>query len=180
MSVQSEITRISGNVTAALAAIADKGVTVPDGSTSDALAPLIASIEAGGGGNVKLAIGTITPAEDKNYIEIEHGLGVVPNIAFLICDTDAFRANTYAACYKKDSHGISVLRTGSNANQIMLQIKEYEITGVTPTSALMDAYAIAAYAATEKTIRFGNENLTSVTVNIKACKHQWLVGRVDS
>lgn len=48
MSVQSEITRISGNVTAALAAIADKGVTVPDGSTSDALAGLIASIEAGG------------------------------------------------------------------------------------------------------------------------------------
>lgn len=50
MSVQSEITRISGNITSALAAIADKGVTVPDGSTSDALASLIASIEAGGSG----------------------------------------------------------------------------------------------------------------------------------
>lgn len=50
MSVQSEITRLSDNVTAALAAIADKGVTVPDGSNSDSLAPLIASIEAGGGG----------------------------------------------------------------------------------------------------------------------------------
>lgn len=48
MSIQTEIDRISGNVTAALAAIADKGVTVPDGSTSDALAGLIASIEAGG------------------------------------------------------------------------------------------------------------------------------------
>lgn len=50
MSVQSEISRISGNVAAALAAIAEKGVSVPSGSKSDALASLIASIEAGGGG----------------------------------------------------------------------------------------------------------------------------------
>lgn len=49
MSIQTQIDRIHGNVIAALAAIADKGVTVPDGSTSDALAGLIASIEAGGG-----------------------------------------------------------------------------------------------------------------------------------
>ena len=49
MSVQTEIDRISGNVSAALSAIAEKGVSVPDGSTSDALAELIAAIEAGGG-----------------------------------------------------------------------------------------------------------------------------------
>lgn len=49
MSVQTQIDRISGNVSAALSAIAEKGVTVPDGSTSDALAELIAAIEAGGG-----------------------------------------------------------------------------------------------------------------------------------
>lgn len=49
MSVQTEIDRISGNITAALAAIADKGVTVPDGSTSDTLAELIQAIQAGGG-----------------------------------------------------------------------------------------------------------------------------------
>lgn len=46
MSIQTEIDRISGNVSAALSAIVEKGVTVPDGSTSDALAELIASIEA--------------------------------------------------------------------------------------------------------------------------------------
>lgn len=49
MSIQSEITRLSGNVTAALAAIAAKGVTVPSGSNSDDLADLIALIEGGGG-----------------------------------------------------------------------------------------------------------------------------------
>lgn len=50
MSIQSEITRLSGNVTAALAAIAAKGVTVPSGSNSDDLADLIALIDGGGGG----------------------------------------------------------------------------------------------------------------------------------
>lgn len=48
MSIQSEITRISGNVTNALDAIADKGVTVPAGSNSDDLATLIAQISGGG------------------------------------------------------------------------------------------------------------------------------------
>lgn len=68
MSVQTQIDRISGNVSAALAAIAGKGVTVPDGSTSDALAELIASIEAGGGDQTidgrPFAWGILTPAEN--------------------------------------------------------------------------------------------------------------------
>ena len=51
MSIQSEITRISGNVSDALSAIADKGVTVPSGSNSDDLADLIALIPQGGSGS---------------------------------------------------------------------------------------------------------------------------------
>lgn len=47
MSIQTQIERISGNVTSALSAISEKGVTVPDGSNSDALAGLIRSIETG-------------------------------------------------------------------------------------------------------------------------------------
>lgn len=53
MSIGTDVARIKGNITAALAAIADKGVTVPDGSTSDALAGLITSIEAGGGTSIE-------------------------------------------------------------------------------------------------------------------------------
>lgn len=45
MSIQSEITRISGNVQASLAAVEEKGVTVPEGSGSDELAGLIAEIQ---------------------------------------------------------------------------------------------------------------------------------------
>lgn len=48
MSISSEINRISGNVSDALAAIANKGVTVPSGSNSDDLADLIGQISGGG------------------------------------------------------------------------------------------------------------------------------------
>lgn len=51
MGIASDLARIKGNINAALAAIAEKGVTVPDGSNSDALHELILSIEAGGGGD---------------------------------------------------------------------------------------------------------------------------------
>lgn len=68
MSVQTQIDRISGNVSAALSAIAEKGVTVPDGSTSDALAELIHAIQAGGGNQTidgrPFAWGILTPAEN--------------------------------------------------------------------------------------------------------------------
>ena len=76
MSIQTEIDRISGNVSAALSAIVEKGVTVPDGSTSDALAGLIASIEAGGGGG-NITAGTIT-ATTFTAQKVEHGLGAEP------------------------------------------------------------------------------------------------------
>lgn len=44
MSIQSEINRISGNVSDSLDAVAEKGVTVPQGANSDDLAGLIAII----------------------------------------------------------------------------------------------------------------------------------------
>lgn len=56
MSIQSEITRISGNVSDALGAIATKGVTVPSGSNSDDLATLIGQIQTGGGGAGAISI----------------------------------------------------------------------------------------------------------------------------
>ena len=54
MSIQSEITRISGNVADALTAIGNKGVSVPQGANSDNLATLITSIPQGGGNNPTL------------------------------------------------------------------------------------------------------------------------------
>lgn len=64
MSISSEISRISGNVSDALTAIANKGVTVPSGANSDDLATLIAAIDTGGGGGTRT---TIVPEQTANY-----------------------------------------------------------------------------------------------------------------
>mgnify|MGYP001771802937 CR=1 FL=1 len=50
MSIQTELTRITNAKAAIKAAIEGKGVTVPDGTLLDGMAPLIESIEAGGVG----------------------------------------------------------------------------------------------------------------------------------
>ena len=100
MSVQTQIDRIAGNVSAALSAIADKGVTVPDGSTSDALAELIASIEAGGGasGFAKATKGSVTiGVVNKTTLTIEHGLGQKPDIAILY-NPNGFTRTGITAC----------------------------------------------------------------------------------
>lgn len=80
MSVQTEITRIESAKTAIATAIAGKGVTVPDGTLLNGMAPLIESIEAGGGGGV-FAGGTYTP-ETTGYqkVNITHNLGIIPDI----------------------------------------------------------------------------------------------------
>lgn len=64
----------------ALAALVEKGVTVPDGTKVDDLAALIAAIESGGSGGGNISWGTFTLASDtKNYV-VTHDLGVVPDI----------------------------------------------------------------------------------------------------
>lgn len=49
MSISSEITRLENAKAAIAAAIAEKGVTVPDGTKLDSMAALIDNIETGGG-----------------------------------------------------------------------------------------------------------------------------------
>ena len=63
MSISSEITRLSGNVSAALTAIGADGVTVPSGANSDDLATLIGQIQSGGGG---LQTDNIIPEQSIN------------------------------------------------------------------------------------------------------------------
>lgn len=85
MTIQTEIQRISGNISDALSALANKGVTVPSGSNSDDLADLIAAIEAGGGSVVKLTATASTNIEfgeifgEGVYNYVYHNLGEIPN-----------------------------------------------------------------------------------------------------
>ena len=89
MSVQSEITRIESAKTAIATAIEGKGVTVPDGTLLDGMAPLIESIEAGGG---NLATGTFTTTDDiTSNVVINHNLGVKPKFIIVLCT----RSETY-------------------------------------------------------------------------------------
>lgn len=70
MSIQSEITRLSGNVSNALDAIEAKGVTIPTGANSDDLANLIGQISGGGGGG-----GSITQDQDGYLVLSPDGGG---------------------------------------------------------------------------------------------------------
>ena len=84
MSVQTQIDRISGAVQSALAALTEKGVTVPSGTKVDGLAALIAAIEAGG---VNIATGSFTPAADTTFYNIEHNLNKPPRAIFVYLDS---------------------------------------------------------------------------------------------
>lgn len=82
--IETKINRISAAKEAISAAIAGKGVTVPDGTLIDGMAALIESIEAGGGGVSGITYGIYIPSVTGSLNKIEHGLGVVPKL-FAIC-----------------------------------------------------------------------------------------------
>lgn len=97
MSIQTELTRIKNAKAAIKTAIEGKGVTVPDGTLLDGMASLIESIEAGGG-SAKVAFGTFTLSETKNdtgTFEVEHGLGVVPDIVLVSLCGVQYSSKTY-------------------------------------------------------------------------------------
>ena len=92
MSIVTEISRLKSAKSAIAAAIAGKGVTVPDGTMLDGMAAMIESIETGGGGGFQVALGTFTPAETKALnslppLSIEHNAGFTPD-AFIFYKTD--------------------------------------------------------------------------------------------
>lgn len=87
MSVQNEITRLADAKAAIAAAIADKGVTVPDGTLLDGLAALIGDIETGGGlpaGVSQMVSGLYTPTESATNFSVTHNMGVVPSFGAVI------------------------------------------------------------------------------------------------
>lgn len=105
------LTTEQANIAAALAALAEKGVTVPDGSNSNALAGLIAAIESGG----TIAHGEITLAETLEIAAgsdiwtdyyIEHNCGFVPKCFVYIANVDS--QNTYFGTSYGASCGIIV------------------------------------------------------------------------
>lgn len=64
MSIQTELSRIINAKAAIKAAIEGKGVTVPEATLLDGMASLIDSIEAGGGGESNIVVGSFTLIND--------------------------------------------------------------------------------------------------------------------
>lgn len=105
----------------ALAALTEKGVTVPDGTKVDGLAALIAAIEAGGGsgGDSGFTWGTVVPetTSSMNYVAIEHGLGKRPAclVVFVMPDGNTtVEADKAAWCFSSYNKGsVRIFKNGS-------------------------------------------------------------------
>lgn len=129
MSIQTELTRITNAKAAIKAAVEGKGVTVPDGTLLDGMAALIESIEAGGGGggDLEMSCGIITPATAMESISWNHGLSKPPDFVLIFLPR-GYSFTTYANIvrmqYKKYAYS-------GNEN-----IGEFAITSRTSTSNL--------------------------------------------
>ena len=102
MSIQSEITRLESAKSAIAAAIAGKGVTVPDGTLLDGMAALIESIETGGGDYgpfSKIIAGTYTPVEDMNKFNLP-GVSYIDNRYVLAIAYDPSSGNTTSGHFR--------------------------------------------------------------------------------
>lgn len=110
MSISSEITRISGNVSDALTAIANKGVTVPSGSNSDDLATLIGLI-TGGGGTPAISIVDTTDSAG----------GTIRTVTALdISDTTATAADVLNSKYFYTAQGVKTQGTAQAGDDVLV------------------------------------------------------------
>lgn len=110
MSIQSEITRLETAKSAIAAAIAGKGVTVPDGTLLDGMAALIEAIEAGGGGSFDLSnfmqnitdviSFSFTPTRDGgSYNIIKPSTNSIPRMGFVYADDISYAYNKSILCF---------------------------------------------------------------------------------
>lgn len=162
MGIASDWARIKGNINAALAAIAEKGVTVPDGSNSDALAGLIASIQAGGAsGLAKVATGTVTISYPKlSELEIAHGLGVAPDFAMLYAETSVFdKSGIMGAIIFKlsDGHDLYINAgkySGNTRGVYFSSMSNWTDTNLDDTKVTFTSELIMSGSSSSKTVNF--------------------------
>lgn len=161
MSVQSEINRLSTNVSGALEEIESKGVDVPAGSNSDNLRSLIRAIQAGGGlpsGISAIKMGTHTVSSDAAYgtaVNITHNLGVVPDLFIVYATTNT--GVTYSELlmirgteimYRGSSyHTLTVYRgnSTSSASATYVNSSKGGIYGLTATTATISGHQSSYY-----------------------------------
>lgn len=154
MSISSEIARIAGNVSSALTAIANKGVTVPSGSNSDDLADLIGQISGGGGGTPAISVVDTTDT---------HG-GTIREITALdISDTTAVASDVAQGKYFYTAQGVKTAGTGSggtpSATAHTIYFEFSDNTNTTITAYYDDSFISNAITATTPTT-YGQKTVT--------------------
>ena len=161
MSIQSEITRLSGNVTDAFTAITAKGVTVPSGSNSDDLYSLIMQISGGG-----TEVISITDTSDSAG-------GTVRTITALdISDTTAVAADVASGKYFYTANGTKTAGTASGGGDTVFVVTlswDDDYFGQDDGAWVPDktfAQISAAYAAgKEITVVFGSGDQSLLAVS---------------
>lgn len=142
--LETKIGRIRNNVTSALAKIAEKGVTVPEGAGSDDLEGLIDAITGGGGGLPdgisEINTGSfILSSAPGSYYRIKHGLSRRPNLWVLYAECEDIATlpdcTLYAACgfymaHSKDDYG-GVFYLGVHYDEIYGSDYSFSNDGVT-------------------------------------------------
>ena len=161
MSIQSEISRISGNVADALTAIGNKGVSVPQGANSDDLADLIAAITSGGGGSsVQIATGTVS-GSGTNTLQIP--CDFAPDLIYVHGDMtgDASLRGCTLFLIIKDTYLQVCIDSSSSNTEEYIYGNDYSITGYSGNDASVPH---GEYAS-------GNVNLYIVTTSSSARFH---------
>lgn len=163
--MQTNLTTEQANITAALAALAEKGVEVPAGSNSNGLAGLIEAIEAGGGS--KMYFEKTTFSADTGTYTLNHNLGEVPNICF------------YATLTAASSFGTKKLPAGLFV--VLDNIMYYSCIGSSSSQYDQKGFAYVAggtNGATSELIPVSGKSLvvpTAVTDSSLTLKGTWVI-----
>lgn len=157
-------------ITAALAALVEKGVDVPAGSTSDALAGLIGAIESGGGDGGKFTSGIIIPSEDCGYLTITHELGIVPKFALLMPETTLNASGMGTVYYTYSLNGEYTRRAQYNGSSTNIMRYSLDLTNTYAHSYMYGAL----YKANANTLQCGADGVTTGFFSGK--RYVWIVG----
>lgn len=131
--MQTNLTTEQANIAAALAALTEKGVEVPTGANSNALAGLIAGLEVGGG-NINVpaeithfAVDTFVLTSATQMITVGHSLGEIPYFAMIAQAKRSYTENatTYPYVF------VTQLSIGAAQNSVKFSSGS-EINGATP------------------------------------------------
>lgn len=142
--MQTNLTTEQANITAALAALAKKGVEVPAGANSNALAGLIAAIEAGGG---KIEKGVYIPAEDVALSSNREELHKIElNLSFNPMIFCMFYNIPYNSSVKNKLNAMILINAGYNVDNMMGDLTSFSCGTNASGSFVMQQWNFSAYS----------------------------------